>query len=122
MGSWPSEIGAITLFVPDLAAAKAFYQKVFGLPVHFEDDNSVVFDFGNTLVNLLCDPAAVELIAPAPVAGPEAGSRVQLTIGADVDAKCEELVALGVQVLNGPEDRPWGLRTACFRDPGGHIW
>jgi uncharacterized glyoxalase superfamily protein PhnB len=19
-------------------------------------------------------------------------------------------------------DRPWGIRTAAFRDPGGHIW
>jgi lactoylglutathione lyase len=19
-------------------------------------------------------------------------------------------------------DRPWGIRTASFRDPGGHIW
>ena len=22
----------------------------------------------------------------------------------------------------GPVDRPWGIRTASFRDPGGHIW
>jgi uncharacterized glyoxalase superfamily protein PhnB len=19
-------------------------------------------------------------------------------------------------------DRPWGIRTACFADPSGHIW
>ncbi|MFH9400536.1 hypothetical protein ACH4JS_12170 [Streptomyces sp. NPDC017638] len=23
---------------------------------------------------------------------------------------------------NGPMDRPWGIRTASFEDPGGHIW
>jgi catechol 2,3-dioxygenase-like lactoylglutathione lyase family enzyme len=28
----------------------------------------------------------------------------------------------GVELLNGPMDRPWGNRTASFRDPGGHIW
>ncbi|WP_327708831.1 hypothetical protein OG912_08485 [Streptomyces sp. NBC_00464] len=27
----------------------------------------------------------------------------------------------GVTLLNGPVDRPWGIRTAGFRDPGGHI-
>jgi uncharacterized glyoxalase superfamily protein PhnB len=27
-----------------------------------------------------------------------------------------------VDLLNGPMDRPWGIRTASFRDPGGHIW
>ncbi len=53
MGSWPSGISAITLFVEDLAATKAFYQEVFGLPIHYEDDASAVFDFGNTLINLL---------------------------------------------------------------------
>jgi catechol 2,3-dioxygenase-like lactoylglutathione lyase family enzyme len=22
----------------------------------------------------------------------------------------------------GSTDRPWGIRTASFRDPGGHVW
>ena len=32
------------------------------------------------------------------------------------------LTGLGVEFLNGPVDRPWGIRTASFRDPGGHVW
>ncbi len=123
MGSWATGIGAITLFVPDKEAAKAFYQKVFELPVHFEDANSVVFELGNTLINLLRESEAVELIEPASVASREAGARVQFTIAVDdVDAKCAELAERGVELLNGPMDRPWGIRTASFRDPGGHIW
>src|SRR4051794_35084895 len=51
--AWPKAIFAITLFTEDLEAAKAFYQKVFGLPVHYEDPNSAVFKFGDTMVNLL---------------------------------------------------------------------
>jgi catechol 2,3-dioxygenase-like lactoylglutathione lyase family enzyme len=39
-----------------------------------------------------------------------------------VDAACAELAERGVQLLNGPLDRPWGVPTASFRDPGGHIW
>jgi uncharacterized glyoxalase superfamily protein PhnB len=27
-----------------------------------------------------------------------------------------------VVLLNGPVDRPWGVRTASFTDPAGHIW
>src|SRR5207302_5697566 len=120
---WPSGISAITLFVEDLAAAKQFYLDVFALPVMFEDDNSAVFNFGNTLINLLKTTEAPDLIRPASVASPEAGSRVQFTIGvADIDAMCAELAARGVKLLNGPMDRPWGIRTASFRDPGGHIW
>ena len=110
VGSWPKAIGAITLFVEDLEAAKRFYGEVFGLPVHFEDADSVVFDFGNTLVNLLKTNAAPELIEPAVVAAREAGSRLQLTIQVDdVNAMCAELVNRGVELLNGPMDRPLSL-------------
>ena len=120
---WPKGISAITLFIEDLQAAKQFYQEVFGLPVMYEDDNSAVFNFGNTLINLLKTTAARELIEPAAVAKPEAGSRQVFTITVEnVDALCAELINRGVVLLNGPMDRPWGIRTASFSDPGGHIW
>lgn len=123
VSSWAKGISAITLFVEDMEAAKRFYREVFDLPVAFEDDNSAVFNFGNTIINLLTDTAARDLIEPAAVASREAGSRLQLTIQVeDVDALCAELAARGVELLNGPMDRPWGVRTASFRDPGGHIW
>jgi catechol 2,3-dioxygenase-like lactoylglutathione lyase family enzyme len=123
MGSWPGRISAITLFAEDLAATKQFYVDVFGLPVHYEDDVSAVFDFGNTLINLLQTTEAPGLIEPAKVADPEAGARAQFTLEVDdVDATCAELAKRGVTLLNGPMDRPWGIRTASFRDPGGHIW
>jgi catechol 2,3-dioxygenase-like lactoylglutathione lyase family enzyme len=122
-GSWTSGISAITLFVEDLEAAKQFYLDVFALPVMYEDDNSAVFNFGNTLVNLLKTTEAPELIEPASVASPEAGSRAQFTITVDdVDALCAELATRGVKLLNGPINRPWGIRTASFMDPAGHIW
>jgi catechol 2,3-dioxygenase-like lactoylglutathione lyase family enzyme len=123
VGAWPQGIHAITLFVEDLAAARAFYREAFGLAVIFETIDSVVFRFGGTLVNLLQATSAPELIGPAAVAPKEAGSRVQFTIEVeDVDAMCSELKRRGVVLLNGPMDRPWGVRTASFRDPGGHIW
>lgn len=48
---WLSGIAAITMFVEDLEAAKEFYEQVFGLPMTFEEHDSVVFKFGQTLVN-----------------------------------------------------------------------
>jgi catechol 2,3-dioxygenase-like lactoylglutathione lyase family enzyme len=121
--SWPKGISAITLFVEDLDEAKRFYQEVFRLPLVFEDDASAVFNFGNALINLLTTTAAVELIQPAGVADRGAGARLQFTIEVeDVDAMCAELTSRGVNLLNGPMDRPWGIRTASVRDPGGHIW
>ncbi len=116
-------VGAITLFSEDLDRSKQFYQEVFGLPVAFEDDNSAVFKFDNTVINLLRTPAAHELIEPGTVASRAAGARFVLTIEVDdVDAVCAELASRGVTLLSGPINRPWGLRTASFTDPGGHVW
>jgi len=118
-----ANIGAITLFTEDLARTKAFYEEVFGLPLLFEDESSAVFGFENTMINLLEVTSAHELIEPGAVGGPDAGSRFVLTLGVDdVDATCGELAKRGVHLLNGPMDRPWGIRTASFADPGGHIW
>lgn len=123
MAVWPGSIAAITLFVDDLAATRAFYLEVFGLPILFEDEDSAVFRFDNTMINLLTSSAAVSLVDPAAVASPDTGSRVQLTLDVEnVDATCAELAGHGVALLNGPMDREWGIRTASFRDPGGHIW
>ncbi len=48
---------------------------------------------------------------------------MQFTITVDdVDATCAELTARGVELINGPMNRPWGIRTACFADPAGNIW
>jgi catechol 2,3-dioxygenase-like lactoylglutathione lyase family enzyme len=116
-------IDAITLFVEDLPAARQFYQDVFELPIFFEDDNSAVFKFGETVINLLDIREAPELIEPGVVASREAGSRMVFTLAVDdVDAMCAELASRGVELLNGPIDRPWSIRTASFRDPSGYIW
>jgi catechol 2,3-dioxygenase-like lactoylglutathione lyase family enzyme len=120
--AWPGPVRAITLVTDDLAAARQFYGDVFGLPVHFEDDSSAVFRFGDTLVNLLDVVAAPELVEPARV-GPSDATRSVLTLDVDdVDARCAELRGRGVDLLNGPVDRPWGPRTASFRDPAGQVW
>jgi len=118
-----NSVGAITLFVEDRQRSKEFYERVFQVPVLFEDENSAAFKFENTIINLLARPAAHELIEPATVGGPEAGARSQLTIGVeDANASVEQLRKRGVELLNGPIDRAWGMRTAAFADPDGHVW
>jgi len=116
-------VGAITMFVDDPKRSKEFYERVFEVSPVFEDENSVTFEFEKLIVNLLAERAAPELIEPTPVAGRETGERFQLTIWVeDADAVVEQLRSAGVELLNGPIDRPWGLRTAAFADPDGHVW
>lgn len=116
-------LSAISLFVEDLDAAKDFYIRVFEVPIVFEDDTSAVAKFENLLVNLLKVESAAEIVEPGHVAARDAGSRFQISIWvADVDAVCTRLQRVGVRILTGPRDRPWGMRTANFVDPAGHSW
>ena len=116
-------VSAITMFIADRARSKEFYEKVFGAPAVHEDDVSIAFKFDTIVVNLLEVSQAPGLIEPARVATADAGSRFQLTVAVeDTDAVCSQLAALDVELLNGPMDRPWGIRTAAFADPDGHIW
>ncbi len=123
MSAWLSNLDAVTLFVADLSKTKTFYQDVFGLSPIFENENSVVFNLDNTSLNFLQRASAPGLVAPATVASPDAGLSVQFTIHVDnVDEACAELARRGVTLVNGPIDRPWGVRTASFSDPDGYLW
>lgn len=117
------EIEVLTLFSTDVSASKAFYQKVFERPILYEDDVSFVLGFDTIAINILALSEAPELVTPSePI---EVGAAVQsvMTVRvSSVDAACERIASLGVALLNGPIDRPWGRRTAAFADPSGYVW
>ena len=116
-------VGALTLFVADRQRSRSFYERAFDVTVLSEDEDAVALRFENVILNLLERRAAAELVEPAPVAEPEAGAGLLLTIFVgDADAACARLLEAGVSLLNGPLDRPWGMRTAAFADPDGHVW
>jgi catechol 2,3-dioxygenase-like lactoylglutathione lyase family enzyme len=122
MSKWVKRIGAMTLVVGDLGRSKKFYQDVFGLPALHEDEDSVMFRFEDMYVFLRNSPAADE-----PPSGEVrdlalTGAGQFAIIVEDVDAVGRDLEELGVPLLSGPSDRPWGMRTLTFADPGGHVW
>ncbi len=118
-----NKISAISLFVEDLAAAKAFYTTVFGAAVLVEDATSAAVKFENVIINLLLATDAAVLVDPAPVGGPDAGKRFQISIWVDdLEAVVEKLAMQNVRLLTGPQVQPWGLRTVTFVDPAGHSW
>lgn len=64
--------------------------------------------FGGLLVNLLEASQAPPLVEPLRVAQSSVGVRALLTMRvADVDQVCSALREIGVDLLNGPIDRPW---------------
>jgi catechol 2,3-dioxygenase-like lactoylglutathione lyase family enzyme len=123
MSKWEKSIGAITLFVEDAERSKSFYQAVFDTEPAMDDETDVMFQLENTLLFLTKSSEAPRMIAPATVGRPGNGPRhVFAIIVDDVDAVCAELAEKSIALLNGPEDRDWGMRTANFQDPDGYVW
>ena len=117
------DVGAIILFVEDLQKSRVFYHEVLGLDVEFEDDQSVGFKIeGLAFIVLQVDRARVQLQGE-PTATPRAGATAFLTaFTEDVDALHANLVARSIHFFQTPTDQPWGMRTAYFKDPDGHVW
>ncbi|HEY0753950.1 MAG TPA: VOC family protein [Ktedonobacteraceae bacterium] len=115
---------ATVLFVQDLARCVTFYRDTLGLEVQESDADSVSFQMENVYFLLLAAPAAARLIGvEASTLKVEGGPRMLLAAGVeDIDATYETLKARGVTFLRPPTDQPWGLRTAHFADPAGHVW
>ena len=123
MGDWQKDIAAITLFVEDTERSRAFYEKAFDLEPAHQDETGAMYRLENTLLFLTKSSEAHTMIAPAAVGSPANGPRhVFAIIVEDVDAVCSELTGKGITLLNGPEDRSWGMRTANIQDPDGYVW
>jgi catechol 2,3-dioxygenase-like lactoylglutathione lyase family enzyme len=121
MADWKREIGAMTLFVPDLDEARKFYADLFGLDAEPMDDVSMMLRLEETYV-FLRQVAAAAAPLPEVLAEARNGAGQVAVIVDDVDAVCAEIAGRGLQPITGPADRDWGMRTATFAGPGGYIW
>jgi len=122
MSAIPGNLTAITIFVGDIDRSKAFYASLLEREPAFSDDVASTFRLDHVLLNVLAVSDEPELVEPAAVATPLAVSSLLTITVADCDAACAALAAKGIEILNGPIDRPWGVRTAAFQDPDGHAW
>ena len=101
----------------DYERSVAFYRDTLGLAVVTSWDN------GGRGTILQAAGGQVEIFGhdgpgePARVSGARIGWEV-----ADVDAEVARLRSIGVPILDGVADRPWGHRNAAIADPDGlHI-
>lgn len=111
-------LGYLILYVSDLDASVAFYRDVVGLTHRFTDAGYAEFALGETRFALYERRRAAWLTGRDPAPGP-AGEVVFVV--EDVDAAVRRLTALGVPLLAGPADRPWGHRVVHVADPDGFV-
>ena len=101
------------IVVKDLAAATAFYRDTLGVPV--DEGDSIPGYF----TQFKLDGGAV-LALQANTEAPDDLAFEPALLVDDVDATYAAWQAKGVQMIDEPNDKPFG-RTFLFRTPEGHV-
>ena len=126
-----TNIAIASVFVKDVDASRDFYVDVLGFEL--KDDITLGDGYRWCTVNHPSQPElAVHLTVPGPPFSPElveAMNRAQagggLTgLGMHVDdcrKTFEELSAKGVEFLQEPEDRPYGVEALCRDNSGNWV-
>lgn len=114
------------LYVNDVSAAVAFYEKAFGLKQRFIDESGqyAEMETGETTLSF----AANELAKSNLPQGFQENSRSNLPAGIEVGFVTDDVmatfataVAAGADAVGQPKTKPWGQTVAYVRDLDGVL-
>jgi uncharacterized glyoxalase superfamily protein PhnB len=128
LNSTPPSLGYVILFVRDVAATLAFYEKAFGLERRFFNDDS-----GKAYGELETGAARLsfaslelakahlgpELVLASPTKAPLAFEIALVTT--DVAGFYARALKAGASSVSEPATKPWGQAVAYVRDLDGHL-
>lgn len=118
-------INIVTLGVADIAASRAFYQRL-GLPASpAGNDDVAFFDANGTVLGLYGhEPLARDAGMPARDMPDFRGVSLAWNAvdEAEVDAIMAHAVTCGARLVKPPEKVFWGGYSGYFADPDGHLW
>lgn len=121
-------LGYVILYVDDVAASLAFYEKAFGLSRRFfNDDNGKAYGELETgaarlafaSLALAREHLKQDVVSASPDGAP-LGFEVAL-VTPDVPALFKRAVEAGATVVSEPATKPWGQVVAYVRDRSGNL-
>jgi len=120
-------LGYVILYVEDVPASLAFYEKAFGLTRRFfNDDHGKAYGELETgsarlaFYSFELAKAQVKEFAAASPGQPPLGVEIAL-ITADVPALYARALKAGATSVSEPAAKPWGQTVACVRDNSGYL-
>jgi catechol 2,3-dioxygenase-like lactoylglutathione lyase family enzyme len=119
-------VSFITLAVPDLEAAHAFYVDGLGWypAMHVPDDVLMIKVGDKLLLSLWAEPGFEEEVGPIRRGDGHAPVTLahNLATREEVDAVLGEARKAGAPYVEGAVEREWGGYTGYFADPAGFRW
>jgi lactoylglutathione lyase len=121
-------LGYVILFVKDVSASLAFYEKAFGLSRRFFNDDQGKA-YGELETGAAClafvsfELASEHLNGKFAAAAPDQlplGAEIAL-VTSDVPALYARAVKAGAVSVSEPVKKPWGQTVALLRDNAGHL-
>jgi lactoylglutathione lyase len=124
----PPSLGYVILYVNDVAASLAFYEKAFGLTRRFfnDADGKAYGELETGAARLafasiaLAEEHLKQKITPAALDKAPLGVEFALTTS-DVKELFVRAVNAGATIVSEPETKPWGQIVAYLRDNSGHL-
>src|SRR3954449_6845281 len=119
-----ARLGWVIVYVPEIEAALAFYERAFGMTRRFAVDTYGELDTGSPVLAFAAGSLGEENFAGG-VSRPDGGAKpfnVELAlVFDDVDAAFAHAVESGCTALAEPKDKPQGQRVGWVRDPFGTL-
>jgi lactoylglutathione lyase len=121
-------LGYVILYVRDVAASLAFYEKAFGLTRRFfhDDDGKAYGELETGAARLafaslpLVEAHLKHGVSVAAADKPPLGFEVAL-VTTDVAGLYARAVKAGAASVSAPEEKPWGQSVAYVRDDNGFL-
>ncbi|MCF8206930.1 MAG: VOC family protein [Methylotenera sp.] len=116
------------VYVADVAASLAFFERAFGLPTRFLHESGAYGEVdtgaGSTTLAFVDHATARDSVQHDYVAADASPQPLGMEIGftvADVPAAYERAVAAGARPMAAPLTKPWGQTVAYVRCPDGTL-
>ncbi len=113
----------ITLGVADLAASRAFYERL-GMVADESADTVAFFDLGGFKLGLfgLDALAAEQGREPGELGRGAATLAINWQTADAVDTAYQIALDAGAKVVRRPRNMEWGGYSSYWSDPDGHVW
>ncbi|MBT9525307.1 MAG: VOC family protein [Rhizobacter sp.] len=120
------KLGYTIVYVSDVAASLAFFERAFGLPTRFLHESGTYgeVETGATTLSFAQHATARDNLGHDYVAADTSAQPLGVEIGlvtGDVAAACQRAVQAGATLLAAPSTKPWGQTVAYVRCPDGTL-